>query len=50
MEIEGNESLNKPEENMIKDGASIIESSEKSIFCLTIIGQIEGHYVLDNTQ
>ena len=35
---------------MIKDGTSIIENSGEAIFCLSIIGQIEGHYVLDNTQ
>ena len=38
------------EEKMIKDGTVLIESSGEAIFCLTIIGQIEGHYVLDNTQ
>ena len=35
---------------MIQNGAAILESSRSSIYCLTIIGQIEGHYVLDNTQ
>ena len=38
------------EENLIKEGATLVESDEGAIFCLTIIGQIEGHYVLDNTQ
>ena len=38
------------EGKMIKDGTALIESSGEAIFCLTIIGQIEGHYVLDNTQ
>ena len=38
------------EGQMIKDGTALIESSGEAIFCLTIIGQIEGHYVLDNTQ
>ncbi len=38
------------EETMIKDGTALIEGSGEAIFCLTIIGQIEGHYVLDNTQ
>ncbi len=38
------------EERLIKDGATIVESEAGAIFCLTIIGQIEGHYVLDNTQ
>lgn len=35
---------------MIKDGGTVIENSGGSFYCLTIIGQIEGHYVLDNTQ
>ena len=35
---------------MIKDGATVIDSGRSSIYCLTIIGQIEGHYVLDNSQ
>ncbi|MBO5315844.1 MAG: ATP-dependent Clp protease proteolytic subunit [Clostridia bacterium] len=35
---------------MIKDGGAVIENSGGSFYCLTIIGQIEGHYVLDNTQ
>ncbi len=36
--------------DMIKDGGAVLESSGGSIYCLNIIGQIEGHYVLDNTQ
>ena len=35
---------------MIKDGGAVIEGSKNSFYCLTVIGQIEGHYVLDNTQ
>lgn len=35
---------------IIKEGAAIIEGSKGSFYCLSIIGQIEGHYVLDNTQ
>ena len=35
---------------MIKDGATVLEGGKSSIYCLTIIGQIEGHYVLDNSQ
>lgn len=38
------------EGGMIKDGGTVIESEKGSFYCLTIIGQIEGHYVLDNTQ
>ena len=50
MDKDRQETSNQPEENMIKDGTAIIESAGEAIFCLTIIGQIEGHYVLDNTQ
>lgn len=35
---------------IIKEGAAIIEGAKGSFYCLSIIGQIEGHYVLDNTQ
>ena len=38
------------EGEMIKDGGAILESKEESFFCLSIIGQIEGHYVLDSAQ
>ena len=50
MDKDRQETSNQPEENMIKDGTAIIESAGEAIFCLTIIGQIEGHYVLDKTQ
>ena len=33
-----------------KEGTSLIRSEEGDIFCLTIIGQIEGHYALDSAQ
>ena len=36
--------------DMIKEGGAVLESSEESFYCLSIIGQIEGHYVLDSTQ
>ncbi|MBO7197125.1 MAG: ATP-dependent Clp protease proteolytic subunit [Clostridia bacterium] len=38
------------EDGMIKDGVSVIEGDGGAIFCLSVIGQIEGHYTLDNTQ
>ena len=38
------------EEAMIKEGGAVLENSGGSFYCLSIIGQIEGHYVLDNTQ
>lgn len=40
----------KPDSEMMNDGVSVIESNGGAIFCLSIIGQIEGHYILDNTQ
>lgn len=38
------------EGGMIKDGGAVVEGEKGSIYCLTVIGQIEGHYVLDNSQ
>ena len=38
------------EGSMIKEGGAVLENSDGAIFCLSIIGQIEGHYVLDSTQ
>jgi ATP-dependent protease ClpP protease subunit len=35
---------------MIKDGGTVIEGESGEIFCLTIIGQIEGHFVSDGGQ
>ena len=35
---------------MIKDGGAVVEGEKGSIYCLTVIGQIEGHYVLDSSQ
>ena len=37
-------------EEMKKEGAALLEAEGGGIFCLTIIGQIEGHYILDSTQ
>lgn len=37
-------------ENIEKSGSVTTGSNGVNIHCLTIIGQIEGHYVLDNTQ
>ena len=31
-------------------GLTAIENSEESFYCLSIIGQIEGHFILDNSQ
>ena len=41
---------NERDEGMIKEGAAVIEAEGGGIFCLSIIGQVEGHYVLDSTQ
>ena len=48
MKKEKNENIH--DENMIKDGGAVLENDEGAIFCLSIIGQIEGHYTLDATQ
>ena len=38
------------EGGMVKDGAAVLECGGGSYYCLSIIGQIEGHYILDNSQ
>ncbi|MBO5206840.1 MAG: ATP-dependent Clp protease proteolytic subunit [Clostridia bacterium] len=38
------------EAEMIKEGGAVVEGVSGSLFCLSVIGQIEGHYVLDSTQ
>ena len=50
MENEREESKKSCESDMLKDGATIIDNADGAIFCLTIIGQIEGHYALDSNQ
>ncbi len=35
---------------MIKEGGAILEGEDGEIFCLTIIGQIEGHYSMEGGQ
>ena len=37
-------------ENMMKTGSTELPEGGSSLYCLTIIGQIEGHYVLDSNQ
>ena len=37
-------------ESIIKNGSVEIESDRGTFYCLSIIGQIEGHYVLDQNQ
>lgn len=38
------------EGGIVKDGVSVAISDTGSFYCLSIIGQIEGHYVLDSQQ
>lgn len=42
----GNEQL----EDIIKSGSVVAKNSRESIHCLSIIGQIEGHYLLPDSQ
>ena len=37
-------------EELVKEGAAVIENGGGAYYCISIIGQIEGHYILDNTQ
>jgi ATP-dependent protease ClpP protease subunit len=41
---------NSRDENSAEYGISEINGSEETLYCLSIIGQIEGHYALDNAQ
>ena len=35
---------------MVKDGAAVLDCGGGTYYCLSIIGQIEGHYILDSSQ
>ncbi len=48
--MENQENKSASDGEMIKDGAGIIECEGGDIYCLSIIGQIEGHFVLDGQQ
>ena len=50
MESEKKESQSIGEENMIQSGSTVLKTDGGEIFCLSIIGQIEGHYSLDSGQ
>ena len=39
-------SENSPDHPNVTDGAVITSNGKRNLFCLTIIGQIEGHYIL----
>ncbi len=41
---------NMPKHLAQERGLTAIENSEESFYCLSIIGQIEGHFILDNSQ
>ncbi len=50
MKKECEEITKQAEEGMISDGTALLDGGGGAIFCLTIIGQIEGHYALDSQQ
>ena len=50
MEKEKDEQQKHEEGDLIKDGGAVLEGENGAIFCLSIIGQIEGHYALEATQ
>lgn len=50
MEKKAMQGENEQDKNMASDGTALLDTEGGAIFCLTIIGQIEGHYILDNTQ
>ena len=43
-------SAEKGAEGDIGDGMAVAKNSKESIYCLSIIGQIEGHYILPEGQ
>lgn len=45
-----NESPSEALDRLIETGSSYTGDGRDRFYCITIIGQIEGHYVLDNTQ
>lgn len=47
-ELEGNRTTEAS--NVGENGAIALDNSNESFYCLSIIGQIEGHYALDNNQ
>lgn len=49
-DFDNNKGTSEMLDNIEKSGSVTTRSDGINIHCLTIIGQIEGHYVLDNTQ
>ena len=41
---------NEKKSDLVHDGAVELDGEGGKIYCLTIIGQVEGHYALDSTQ
>ena len=37
-------------DGILKSGSVVTKNSRESVYCLTIIGQIEGHYALGDSQ
>ncbi len=51
IKVQLTESKEKSEKNSIAETGSVVTEDRRGrIFCLTIIGQVEGHYLLDTTQ
>ncbi len=51
IKIQFTESAEKAQKNSIVETGSVVTENRRGrIFCLTIIGQVEGHYLLDATQ
>ena len=46
----GNEAESGALDSVIRTGSLAIENGKETFYCLTVIGQIEGHYVLDSNQ
>ena len=49
-ENQNNQNGNEQLEDIIKSGSVVAKNSRESIHCLSIIGQIEGHYLLPDSQ
>lgn len=50
MEQRQEDCANNVDGSMIKEGGAVLENDGTAFFCLSIIGQIEGHFILDNSQ
>ena len=49
--MENNENKDRDTNERVNSlGATEVDGAHGSIYCLSIIGQVEGHYALDNTQ